>query len=902
MFWPGLHFAAGPSDSLHHIRSPIGTMFRIIALSCAVAICFPLVAIRAAKKENNNSRPKFELAEAATPADRIQVPPGFKVELLYSVPKEEEGSWVNICYDPKGRLIVCDQYGGLYRVTPPAIGSTAKPKIEKVPVELGMAQGLLWAFDSLYVMVNSPEREKNGLYRVRDTDGDDQLDTVEFLKNANGDGEHGPHGIVPSPDKKSLYVVCGNNTKPIEGATSRVPKIWDEDVLLPRIYGVGFMRGVPAPAGAIYNVSPDGKSWERVTSGFRNPFDIAFNADGELFTFDADMEWDIGAPFYRPTRVCHAVSGADWGWRNGSAKWPVYFADTLSPVVNIGPGSPTGITFGYSAKFPAKYQNALFICDWTFGKMYAIHLKPKGSSYTADKEEFMSATPLPFTDAIINPHDRAMYFLIGGRKTQSGLYRLTYDGKDSTAPVSGSQENTKERSVRRELETLHIGDHPEALEKAWPYLKHADRFTRYAARVAVEQRPLEGWQERALAESDPQASLTAVTALVRKIPRTFKPDGPDLDTPPPTFPADGAERHPLQPRVFAALAKLDWKGLSLDQQLELLRVYELALYRLGPPDEAARQALIKRLDGFYPAAEYRENVLLTELLCYLQAPSAAAKGMDLLAAAPEQESQIGLVKSLRFLKTGWNLELHRALFKWFLMAKNYRGGNNFPTYIQELKNDCLANTPDDERKALDAIINPKVAADAGKVSASRPVVKEWTMAEVLPLVTSKLHDRDFAKGKAMFAAANCYACHHFAGDGGAVGPDLTALAGRFSARDILESVLEPNKVISDQYAASVVTTLSGKVVTGRVTNLHADGLTINTNMLDPNATITVKRSDIDTMEPSKTSMMPSGLLNTLHEDELLDLMAFLLSRGDAKNPMFKQQSAADTGNRSGVAQ
>jgi putative heme-binding domain-containing protein len=451
---------------------------------------------------------------------------------------------------------------------------------------------------------------------------------------------------------------------------------------------------------------------------------------------------------------------------------------------------------------------------------------------------------------------------------------------------------------------MHIGDHPEAVEKAWPYLKHIDRFVRNAARTAIEQRPLESWQQRALDETDPQAALTALTALARKVPRSFKPDGPDLDTPAPIFPATDAKRHALQGPALAALAKIDWAKLSDEQRVELLRVYELTLYRLGPPDEAMRAELIKRLDGVYPAAERRQNVLLTELLCYLQAPSVAAKGIKLLNAAPEQEAQIDIVKSLRYLKPGWNLDLHRDLFKWFLMAKSYRGGNNFPTYMQELKNDCLANTPADEKKALDEIINPKIAADAGSVSAVRPVVKEWTMAEVLPLVTTKLHDRDFAKGKAMFAAANCYACHHFAGDGGAVGPDLTALAGRFSARDILESVLEPNKVISDQYAASVITTLSGKVVTGRVTNLHGDGITLNTNMLDPNSTVTVRRDDIETMEPSKTSMMPSGLLNTLHEDELLDLMAFLLSRGDSKNPMFKQiggNAANKTAETSGPA-
>lgn len=837
--------------------------------------------------KKDEAKPRFELAAAATPPEQIHVPEGFKVELLYSVPKGQEGSWVNLCYDPKGRLIVSDQYGSLYRITPPSSDPDQKLKVEKISANIGTAHGLLWAFDSLYVMVNSGDRSKNGLYRVRDTNGDDQLDSVELLRLVDGDGEHGPHAVLPAPDGKSLYVVCGNNTRPIEGAHSRVPRIWDEDQLLPRIYGVGFMRGVPAPAGAIYKIDPEGKDWERVTSGFRNPFDIAMNADGELFTFDADMEWDIGTPWYRPTRVCHAVSGGEYGWRNGSAKWPAYYADTLAPVVNIGLGSPTGIAFGYGAKFPAKYQNTLFISDWTYGKMYAIHLEPQGASYTGTAEEFMTATPLPLTDAIINPHDGAMYFLIGGRNTQSGLYRLSYVGKESTAPASAHQANVKERELRHQLEALHVGEHPDAVEKAWPSLNHPDRFIRYAARTALEHQPIEAWQQRVISETDPQASLTAILGLVRKVPRAYKPTGLDLDTPPPTFPANDVARHPLQAPVMAALAKLDWAKLSRDQQLELLRVYELALYRLGAPDEATRSQLIERLDGFYPANDRRLNVMLTELLCYLQAPSAAEKGMHLLASAPAQEEQMNLVRSLRFLKTGWTLDLHRALFKWFLQAQGYRGGNNFPTFIQELRNDCLVNTSAEERTALDEIINAKLPAqNNNQASQPRPFVKEWKMDDAIPLVATKLKDRSFEHGKAMFAAANCYACHHFAGDGGAVGPDLTGLAGRFSARDILESVLDPDKVISDQYAASVIVTDSGKTVVGRVTNYSGDGITVNTNMQDPNATVTVNRAHIESLEPSKTSMMPTGLLNTLHEDELLDLMAFLLSRGDPQNPMF----------------
>jgi putative heme-binding domain-containing protein len=167
------------------------------------------------------------------------------------------------------------------------------------------------------------------------------------------------------------------------------------------------------------------------------------------------------------------------------------------------------------------------------------------------------------------------------------------------------------------------------------------------------------------------------------------------------------------------------------------------------------------------------------------------------------------------------------------------------------------------------------------------------MDDVVPLLVTKLKDRNFERGRQMFATANCYACHHFAGDGGNVGPDLTGLAGRFSPRDILESVLEPSKVISDQYAASVITTNSGKVIEGRITNYNGEGITVNTNMQDPNATVTVNRNNIESMELSKVSMMPTGLLNTLHEDELLDLMAFLLSRGDSHNAMFVQKTAAN---------
>jgi hypothetical protein len=85
----------------------------------------------------------------ATPVADLKIAPGFKAELLYSVPSETMGSWVCMTSDPKGRLIVSDQYGKLYRVTPPALGSDSEIVIEPIAVDVGMAQGLLCAFDSL---------------------------------------------------------------------------------------------------------------------------------------------------------------------------------------------------------------------------------------------------------------------------------------------------------------------------------------------------------------------------------------------------------------------------------------------------------------------------------------------------------------------------------------------------------------------------------------------------------------------------------------------------------------------------------------------------------------------------------------------------------------------------------
>lgn len=819
----------------------------------------------------------------ATPVNLIKAIKGFQVELLYSVPAATQGSWVNLCVDPQGRLIASDQYGGLFRVTlPPVGGDVATLKVEPIPVAIGEAQGLVWAFDSLYVVVNSAGGKfQPGVYRVRDTNGDDTLDAVETLRQFTGRaGEHGPHAILPTPDGEGLYVVVGNQVPLTAVNRTVVPPVWGEDHLLPRMPdGRGFMKDVLGPGGAIYRIDPEGKQWELFSVGFRNQYDAAVNRDGELFTYDADMEWDFNTPWYRPTRICHVVSGSEFGWRNGAGKWPAYYIDSTPAVVNIGPGSPTGVTFGYGAKFPAKYQEAFFACDWSYGKLYAVHLTPQQSTYTATFEEFITGTPLPLTDVVINPHDGAMYFAIGGRKTTSGLYRVTYVGDESTSPAEPETDAVADefRTLRALLESQHGGVSEDGVRAAWPFLNHGDRFLRNAARTALEFQPVGEWRARALSETDSVAATQAILALIRVSAKDpfHRPQGEPLTQP------------ELLAQVLASLDRIDWAGLSTSQQIDLARVYQIAFNRLGPPDVDTQRRLIAKFDKLYPARDPFLNAEVGQIAVYLQSPAAAGKLVTLLEGAPTQEEQIEYARSLRMLKAGWTPELRQRYFEWFVKAAGYRGGASFGLFVQNIKTDAIANVPPAELAALKPIIDKQPPAEqVPAVAPPRPFVKEWKLDELVAKTETGLQGRDFVRGKAMFAAANCFGCHRFDQQGGAMGPDLTGLAGRFSPLNLLESIVEPSKVISDQYAAVTIVTEDGLSVTGRIVNLAGDTLKVNTNMLDPNAQVTIDRRKIEEMLPSSVSMMPAGLLNSMHEEEVLDLLAYLLSRGDPGHPMF----------------
>ena len=821
----------------------------------------------------------------------------FTVELVYEVPKETQGSWVSLTTGPDGKLIACDQGGkGAFwiQVNESAAGPTATVSPLRVNrpgtnSPLSGAQGLLWAYGALWFHQNGGH-----LYRVTDSDADGVLDQVDQVPSRTGGGEHGNHAVIKTEDNKGIYMAGGNHAPLAELSRRRVTS-WEEDLLLTRMWDAnGHARGKLAPGGWVTRLDPETLEQELVCIGFRNQYDISINRFGDMFTYDADMEWDMGSPWYRPTRICQVVSGGDYGWRSGTGKWPTYFEDSLPPVVEIGPGSPTGVVSGVGAAFPAKYQDALYALDWTFGTIYAIHMTPVGAGYQGISEPFVTGSPLPVTDAVIGD-DGLLYFTVGGRGTASALYRVRYTGKASTSTASSELPPSvvNARAIRKRLENYHGAslskkESMAALDDAWPYLSSEDRFLRAAARVAVESQPAEYWADRVLKENNPQALITGAIALAR-------------------VGADAEINLSLQALLLAALTEAEFENDN--QLLGLLRAVSLTSMRLGAPDREQRAALLERFDAMLPHANPDVNTELVRLLVYLRSPTVAAKTVQLIVnrdppsipdwtelagrnaryggtvkrilANHPPSREIGYALALRNLRTGWTIEDRRAFFEFLNDAARTSGGSSFPGFMRNIRDEALANCLDSERVALQDLTGEDYdPVPDFEIKEIEGPGREWTLDEARSKAT-RFKEASFENGRSVYFAANCGKCHRHNGLGGNIGPDLTSIPNKFDVNYVIDHIIDPSKVISDQYQASTVLTADGRTVSGLVSEAD-DTLVIYPS--DPKAApVTLSLDEVEAVRPSDVSQMPKGLIDGLNPDELRDLLAYLMSGGNRQN-------------------
>jgi putative heme-binding domain-containing protein len=811
---------------------------------------------------------------SATDPRTFTIRPGFKVELVRSS-QPGEGSWVSMAFDPQGRLTLARENRGLIRLT---LTTGAVERVEVINDTLLECRGLLYAHHALYVNANNSK----GFYRLRDTDGDDRFDEVKLLLKTTGNVGHGRNHVVAGPDG-SIWLVHGNNVTLPSNVQSNSPlQLYKNDALIPCPFDDALFDGdVLLPAGHILRTDPDGTRFELFAGGFRNPLDIAFNRAGEMFTFDADMEWDVGSPWYRPNRINHVISGADFGWRGGTSKYPDYFPDTLPSTLDIGLASPTGIEFGTRSHFPHPYDDALFIADWAYGRILAVYLAATGATYTASSDLFMSGRPMNVTDLTFGP-DGAMYVITGGRGTQSGLYRVSYiaarprDYVRSLSEITRDSAGAAARRLRHEIEAFH---HPtnampseRVVELVWPHLGHRDGSIRHAARIGLEHQELRFWQVQALAEQQTDIALTALLALTR------------------------AGNRDCERALLDRLAQLSLPALTADQQLRALRVYELACSRLGKPDPDLLTAMREKIEPLYPASDWRLNHRLCTLLVYLNSASVVAKTLDLLTVAERPEDFMQYLFYLRYVRDGWKIEQREGWFEGLQRAERHQGTRDYYSVLKRIRDEFAASLTPEERDTLVAkgVLRSSSQSASTVLTASpllpKPtsasplspanggpqikVVKEWRMDDFD--VSQPLAKRSREKGMAAFRLAQCILCHRFGNEGGVVGPDLTAVGSRFDRRALLESILEPSKVIDEKFRNTRFTLKDGTTFTGAIEREDPEKVSVRETPFVEKAT-ELGKADIVRREASLVSPMPEGLVNILDRESILDLLALLES-------------------------
>ncbi|MEO0474605.1 MAG: heme-binding protein [Planctomycetota bacterium] len=844
-------------------------------------------------------------AHPRTP-EGLTVKDGFLVEKLFDTDKQLHGSWVAVCKGPDNTLFVTSQYANrnkkkektLFTIKPPAIDDLdGQTEVIAHPLNMNGAQGVCYAFDTLYIMETGV-----GLVTAKDTDGDGLYDAKDVLIEMKSGGEHTTHAIVPTPDGKGLFLVAGNYVPLPELTSSRPVKgLWAEDHVLAQNHdGRGHASDKRAPAGWIVRCDPDGKNIELICSGFRNQYDIGVHPNGEVFAYDADMEWDLGQPWYRPTRINHAVSGAEFGWRNGSGKWPTYYEDSLPAAVDIGPGSPVGVTFGTGASFPTKYQSALYVLDWTFGTIYAIHLKEDGASYTGDLEPFVMGKPLPVTDVAI-AEDGNMYFTAGGRRGDSALYRVSYFGVNDKAVPEVKPFNDLAK-LRKELETLHTPDAPaEKLGFVWEHLDHEDRFIRFAARVALEHQKPGSYDERAMAEKGAMTRIMAGMALAR-------------------HKRDNAIDVLLGANPESDLEKLAWARAVAVAMYRKAKVEKYTSPRIYDAAHLAkRDAILAKLEGFVPSESLPVNTEVIRLRVALNDTSVIPFALDLmnnvttptppwldLAAQndrygaaikalrdnPPPSVQLGIAFMLRNMKDGWDPTTRQTYFSWLSLAAQSGGGNSYVPALKRIHGQAWATLSNQEKVALAQFEKLPEGKSPYKIVPAKGPGRKWTTASATKIVEGKLVGRDFNRGAGLYQSALCSQCHKVDKLGADIGPQLTTAVNKFSVEDLLRATIEPSHEISDQYAMTEITTKDGKTVIGRMLEKTDKQIVVVPNALKPNEKVIVAVDNIKEEKISPVSTMPAGLVDSMNANELRDLVAFILSGGNKDHAMFRDEQTA----------
>jgi len=217
-------------------------------------------------------------------------------------------------------------------------------------------------------------------------------------------------------------------------------------------------------------------------------------------------------------------------------------------------------------------------------------------------------------------------------------------------------------------------------------------------------------------------------------------------------------------------------------------------------------------------------------------------------------------------------------------VRNSFGNKSAPLSVAKVK-----QVRDATKEKLDFYTPEELLNPGAKPSAtSRRFVKMWTMEDFKGAFDAPLSKRNFARGKEMFTAAGCVGCHNVQGQGGHVGADLSKVAQEYPGAELLRQIIDPSLKIKDEFRVYAVFLKNEDRYKGMIVKRDGDTIQLAENLQEPEKTVPIKKADISRVTPSDVSPMPTGLLVTLSRDEILDLLAFIVSQGNPKHAAFSE--------------
>ena len=800
----------------------------------------------------------------APPTNAIDVPPGFAVDLVGSA-QAGQGSWVALEFASETSLYLSSQGGPLLRGTLAPDGASLL-RLERIETPFHGAEGLLADGATLWVVAEGEVNQGGGLWKLVDAQGDGTFEEIRRVLEFGGGGEHGLHGIRKGQDG-ALYITAGNHVPPPAWIAANSPvRHWAEDFLQEREWDArGHAVGVLAPGGFILRVDPKSCEGRGVCeaqlwcAGMRNAYDLVQLPCGEWFTWDSDMEWDIGAPWYRKPRIAHLVSGGDSGWRSGSANSPHSFADHLPAVCETDESSPTGVE--WAGGFGPAWRNTILVGDWAYGRIVAVGLREQGAGFVGEWSTFARGRPMPVTDLAFR-RSGELYVTTGGRGLSSGLYRIRVadEGlavKSAPRAQEASSAAAAARALRHRLEELHTRIASDRdIEEIARGLASTDRSISFAARVALENQPVDRWRE--IAE---RAGPLGWLALARA--------------------GEAQDRALALGLVIEAASESE----STPARLLLARVATVAIARGAGPSTASLLAqCAAAMDDWYPSNDAALNELLLPILVEGGRSEIARRALS--TVDPQRPSDgMRVLMALRSMRSGWDAQTRMDYANALGRCRLLRGGLSVQGFVDAIEADArgaFLTAPEDV-----ALLRPPVAAPTG-AAATLPSragrrVHPWTVEEIVPAMNFDARTRDLARGKRVFEEASCARCHRIAGEGGSTGPDLTGVGSRLGRRDLVVTIFEPSVAISDQYADEVFTLADGGIIIGRIVDETPTELVIRTNPVEDERE-RVLRTSVVLRARSDSSPMPRGLLDAFDHGEIIDLLAYLESAPASPSP------------------